>query len=248
MRLHVIACRVFSRERYAFAAQSPHIIELTLLSQGLHDTPAILHQMLEEEIRQVENCYKKGIAKFLPDAIILGYGLCSNGVVGLEAGKIPLVIPRTDDCIGIFLGSEQRYLDLFYRYNGIYWLNHGWIEHAFLPTKDQLEKKYREYEEQYGKDNADYLMEQDLRWIDSYRYCGYITSKGPWEKAEYRELAHQTARYHGWKIVDVQGDSGMLRRLLQGVWDKEECLVCPPGYRIEASYDQNKIKAVAVNP
>ena len=140
MRLHVVACQVFSRELCAIAAQSSHVVELDLLPQGLHDTPALLREMVGEAIQKVEGRYQKGISKYLPDAIILGYGLCSNGVVGLQAGKIPLVIPRTDDCMGIFLGSQRRYLDLFHQYPGIYWLNHGWIENAFIPTKEQLEK------------------------------------------------------------------------------------------------------------
>ena len=196
----------------------------------------------------MEDRYQKGISKYLPDAIILGYGLCSNGVVGLQAGKIPLVVPRTDDCIGIFLGSQRRYLDLFQQYPGIYWFNHGWIENAFIPTKEHLKKKYQQYREQYGEDNAEYLQQEDRRWISSYQYCGYIRSNGPWEREEYRKLAHQTAVDHGWKSVDVEGDSSMLERLLQGEWRPEECLICPPGYRVEASYDETKIKAVEVKP
>jgi hypothetical protein len=141
MRLHVVACQVFSRELCSIAAQSSHVVELDLLPQGLHDTPALLREMVGEAIQKVEDRYQKGISKYLPDAIILGYGLCSNGVVGLQAGKIPLVVPRTDDCIGIFLGSQRRYLDLFQQYPGIYWFNHGWIENAFIPTKEHLKKK-----------------------------------------------------------------------------------------------------------
>ena len=248
MRLHVVACQVFSRELCAIAAQSSHVVELDLLPQGLHDTPALLREMVGEAIQKVEGRYQKGISKYLPDAIILGYGLCSNGVVGLQAGKIPLVIPRTDACMGIFLGSQRRYLDLFHQYPGIYWLNHGWIENAFIPTKEQLEKKYQQYREQYGEDNAEYLQQEDRRWISSYQYCGYIRSNGPWEREEYRKLAHQTAVDHGWKSVDLQGDSSMLERLLQGEWRPEECLICPPGYRVEASYDETKIKAVEGKP
>lgn len=243
MRLHVVACQVFSRELCAIAAQSSHVVELDLLPQGLHDTPALLREMVGKAIRKVEDHYQKGISKYLPDAIILGYGLCSNGVVGLQAGKIPLVIPRTDDCMGIFLGSQRRYLDLFHQYPGIYWFNHGWIENAFIPTKEQLEKKYQQYREQYGEDNTEYLQQEDRRWISNYQYCGYIRSNGPWEKKEYRKLAHQTAKDNGWKSVDVEGDSSMLERLLQGEWRAEECLICPPGYRVEASYDETKIKA-----
>ena len=45
------------------------------------------------------------------DAIILGYTLCSNGVVGLSAGS-ESPVPR-HDCITLFLGGEERYLNYF---------------------------------------------------------------------------------------------------------------------------------------
>lgn len=248
MRIHVIACQVFSRELYALAAASRHVIELTLLPQGLHDTPDVLRRMVAQAVEQVERRFDTGLSKHLPDAIVLGYGLCSNGVVGVEAGRIPLVLPRTDDCIGIFLGSQQRYLELFRRYNGIYWLNHGWMESAFLPTRKQLARLYEEYREQYGEDNARYLIEQDQKWISNYRYCGYITSQGPWEREEYLQTAEETARDHGWALERFEGDGGLLSRLLSGEWDEKEFLICPPGCRIQASYDETKVKAVPASP
>ncbi len=62
------------------------------------------------------------------DAVLLGYALCSNGLVGLTAGKIPLVLPRAHDCITLFLGSKERYLDYFQAHTGVYFKTSGWIE------------------------------------------------------------------------------------------------------------------------
>jgi len=36
------------------------------------------------------------------DALLMGYGLCNNGIVGLTTKSIPLVIPRGHDCITVF--------------------------------------------------------------------------------------------------------------------------------------------------
>ena len=113
MRIHMVACQVFSRELCALAAHSDNVIEFTWLPQGLHDTPARLREMADAAIRQVEERYQKKISKHLPDAIVLGYGLCSNGVVGLTAGEIPLIIPRTDDCIGVFWGPKSAIWNYF---------------------------------------------------------------------------------------------------------------------------------------
>ena len=59
------------------------------------------------------------------DAILIGYALCSNGVVGLTSRRIPLVIPRGHDCITLLLGSKELYRDYFDSHRGIYWYSSG---------------------------------------------------------------------------------------------------------------------------
>ena len=61
------------------------------------------------------------------DAVLLGYGLCSNGLVGMGARSIPLVVPRAHDCITLFLGSKERYLQYFQDNPGVYFMTSGWI-------------------------------------------------------------------------------------------------------------------------
>ena len=130
MRIHIVACRVLSRELNALAATSPHVVELTWLPQGLHNTPDKLRAMLTETLGGLYRQRDEGLLREWPDVIALGYGLCSNGVVGVESRDTPLVIPKTDDCIAMFVGSQKRYLELFSQYNGCYWLNNGWIEYG----------------------------------------------------------------------------------------------------------------------
>jgi hypothetical protein len=134
LHIHIIACQVFLRELSYYASQSDNIITFTWLTQGLHDTPELLRKSVAQAIEQLhEQCASK-MRKHIPDVIALGYGLCSNGVVGLSGGSLPLIVPKTDDCIALFLGSQKRYLQLFEKYNGTYWLNNGWVENAFIPS------------------------------------------------------------------------------------------------------------------
>jgi hypothetical protein len=44
------------------------------------------------------------------DAIALAYGLCGGGVSGIRAMQPPHHHPAHNDCIGILLGSQARYL------------------------------------------------------------------------------------------------------------------------------------------
>ena len=141
-------------------------------TQGLHDTPVKLTRMVQEQIDRLEQYLDQRMVKHPPQAIVLGYGLCSNGVAGLKARGIPLVVPRTDDCIAIFLGSQRRYLEAFHRYPGTYWINNGWLEHGFVPTREALEERYARYVQDYGEDNAQFLMEQDGQWQKHYTTAG----------------------------------------------------------------------------
>jgi hypothetical protein len=198
--------------------------------------------MVNEAIFQVEEQVEKGLLK-KPDAIILGYGLCSNGIAGVTSKKIPLVAPRTDDCIAVFMGSQERYLRLFNEYNGTYWLNNGWIEASGVHTKQQYEARKQQYLELYGEENADFLIEQDLLWMEKYHYSGFITSD-VYNSKEYAQTARDAAESNGWQYIEIEGDSSYIKKMMAGNWDENEFLVCPPGYTIQPSYDESKIKTV----
>lgn len=241
MRIHLICCQVFYREISALCAVSPHITTVSWLPQGLHDTPELLRKSVTQEINRVEN-WKEEERRRKPDYIVLGYGLCSNGTVGLQSGEIPLVIPRTDDCIGIFLGSQKRYLRLFAEYPGTYWLNNGWIESAFIPTEEQYSNLRKYYEREYGEENADFLMESALSWIKNYRNCGYIES-AVYRDPSYRETAKQMAQKNGWTFHQFDGDNAVLQKMVNGPYDTDTFLICPPYHRVVACYDGCKFDA-----
>lgn len=240
MRIHIIACRVLSRELNYHAARSQNIVDVTYLPQGLHDTPDLLRRMIAGAIDELYRQRERQMLKHFPDAIALGYGLCSNGVIGLTSRDVPLVVPRTDDCIALFLGSQRRYLDLFGRHPGAYWLNNGWIEQSFVPTKEALAARRGEYARLYGEDNADFLLEQEMLWIEKYNTCAYIDSDAHQNPA-YPDYARGVAESHGWAFARYPGDGRMLRALCAGVWDEREFLICPPRHRIIAAYDGSKL-------
>lgn len=243
MRYAVIACQVLQRELNFLSAKSEHIVTVRYLKQGLHNTPDALRQTLWEELARIEEEPRNAWDCPGPDAILLGYGLCSNGVVGLKAGRVPLVVPRTDDCIGIFLGSQRRYLDLFKTHQGIYWYNPGWIETAMTPSAEHYRKLLEHYTELYGEDNAQYLMEETNGWHTKYTGCTYITSQIV-DNTPYEAYTRQAAEDMGWNYERVEGSLRMLEALLSGQWDEADFLICPPGYTIQGSYDERKIQAV----
>ncbi len=239
MKLAVISCAVFTRLLSRAVADCPNACRVFFLEQGLHNTPARLRGEIQSRVDEID-LYNRSVLKPQRfDTAVLAYGLCSNGVCGVRAGEIPLVIPRTDACIGIFLGSQKRYLDFFDDPGGVYWFNSAWYEQAALPSKDRLELLCEQYAGQHGQDGADWLVRTELDSLRRYRNAIFI--REPSDPPAYPEKARQAAEDFGWNYQETQGDASMLSRLLDGEWSDREFLTVPPGETVCPSYDALKI-------
>ncbi len=245
MRLKLIACKALYREFSFLTAASKNFIDATYLKQGLHDTPAFLNEALREEIRKID--LGEDLYSFSPqqgrdfDAILLGYGLCSNGIVGLSSQKYKIVVPKTDDCIALILGSYRQYKEYFDAHCGTYWYTPSWIENAYTPSLQMESFRLEEYTKIYGEDNAKYLVETEMM-IKNYNRAAYAA----WDEislAEYETYTKEAAEHFGWEYDRVKADKRYLEDFINGKWD-ERFLVAMPGQRIEADYDGNIIKAV----
>ena len=121
MKLKLISCEVFYREFNMAVARSPHTVDAEFLPKGLHDIGTTgMRDRIQAAVDRVDTSAY--------DAILIGYGLCNNGIVGLSSSDKPLILPRAHDCITLFLGSRERYLDYFQNNPGVYFQTTGWIE------------------------------------------------------------------------------------------------------------------------
>ena len=103
--LKVIACETAFRELCFCASQSNTVIDFTFMPRKLHVVGAkMMHEALQDEIDKVN------IDKF--DAILMGYGLCGGGVVGLKS-KLSIVIPKA------------------------FYFTSGWLERKMLPDREE---------------------------------------------------------------------------------------------------------------
>lgn len=235
-RLKVIACEIAFRELCFCASQSRNIIDFSFMTKGLHDKGAEkMREALQEEIDQVDT------QKY--EAILLGYGLCSCGVVGL-CSKLPLVIPKAHDCVTFFLGSKERYAEFFEGNTGSYIYSPGWIErdiaHAdiedSITTKLGMNKKYEEYVEEFGEENAQYLMEMFEGYKESYDKVVFInTLVGDVEL--YRQKLQEKAASNGWKAEEIAGNTSLLQKFLDADWNEEDFTVILPEHEIVATND-----------
>lgn len=249
MRIAIIGCMVMNREISRLVSESKNNVRVWWMRQGLHDTPDVLHSELQRTIDSIEQ--ENAILRpgFRFEAIVLAYGLCSNGVLGLQSHSVPVIVPRCDDCISLFLGSAERYRKYFREYPGTYWYNRGWIEQAFTPSRQNYAAMRAEYVEKYGEENADYLMTCTNDWMKNYRRCGFISSPcGKDDSGEedepYEAYTKAAAADFGWKFQKFEGSMDYLTSLVNGPWDDDRFLTCPPQSRIIADYTNRKFRSV----
>jgi len=215
------------REICHFASTSCNVHNIKFLKRGLHSTPDLLRKELQEAIDEVDGQY---------NYILVGYGLCSNGVVGIRAQKSTLVFMRGHDCITFFLGSKEKYKEYFSKHPGTYWYTPGWIETSLQPGKERYEKTYQEYVDKYGEDNAQYLMEMEQGWFKEYNNAAYI-DQCFMECSKYKEYTKECADWLGWNYDEITGSTQLIRDFLDGNWDEDRFLVVKPGEVVNASND-----------
>jgi hypothetical protein len=244
MRLKLLACEIVYREACAAVARSKNLVDVEFLPKGLHDIgQAGMSKRLQEAVAAVDE------SRY--DAIALGYGLCSNGLVGLSARSIPLVLPRAHDCITLFLGSKERYLEYFYAHPGVYFKTSGWIERGdglaqFGPDTVQqqagMTQSYDELVAKYGEDNARFLYEELCNTLRNYGQVTYI-DMGVEPDDRFEGTARDLASARGWTFEKLTGDMSLLQALVDGPWDEPRFLTVPPRHRVAASFDEGVVKA-----
>ncbi len=242
MRLKLISCEILYREICAAVARSSNQVDIEFLPKGLHDAGAA--EMLATVQRSVD-AVEGGTITY--DAICLGYGLCGNGMAGLTARGVPIVLPRAHDCITLFLGNRDRYLDYFNKHPGVYFMTTGWIERGDGSELTQLSLRkhglgmtYAELVAKYGEDNAKFLEEQIGQYAVHYRQYTFI-EMGVEPDDRFERCAIERASERGWKFEKIQGDMTLIQGLLEGNWDERDYLVVQPGHRIVARYDDRII-------
>lgn len=257
MRLKLIACKSMARELAYLSALSENVIDITFMRQGYHNAPEVLRQTLQAEIDAVESgkdshtneLGKNGdeISPYLNedfDAILIGYGLCSNGIAGLHSKRHPLVIPRGHDCITFFLGSKERYQKYFREMPGCFWYTTSWIENTNMPCEESHQRQIAYYREKgYDEDDLEFFMEEMNGWTKTYQNAVYI--KMPfYDKESRQEFTKKAAEFYNWKYTQLDGDMSLMEKFLDGNWNSEDFLVVPPGYQVIPSHDDEIIKCV----
>ncbi len=215
-----IACRIFEQllSRHIPAGLKGHVI---FMDYGLHSNPKNLRKTLQAEIDLITT----------PSLIVLGYGMCGNGLKDIQSRIHTLLMPKTEDCIAIFLDSDAAYRKEFNAHPGTYYLTGGWLEAGSDPLKE-----YEKYLQKYGQKTADFVMNEQYK---NYRRIALVGHSEE-DLAEYRERALRVADYckrWGMTYHEISGSDVYVRRLVEVALDlskaDETFWVIPPGEKLE---------------
>jgi hypothetical protein len=238
MRILLIGCEVLIRELCDAIVRSPHVVDARFLTKGLHDRGA---RVMREGVQAAIDEAETRAGKY--DAIALGYGLCGNGLAGVQARSIPLVLPRAHDCITLLMGSRARFESYFQDHPGVYYRSTGWVERGgdlepLARTETGTGYTLDALVERYGEDNGRFLYEELTRYRRTYQQLTFIET-GLEPDGRFEAEARAEAAEKGWRFEKVRGDLELFRGLLSGSWDDARYLVVPPGHRIAARPDQD---------
>lgn len=209
----ILACSVMEREIRRF--QDP-LVECRFFDYGLHRTPENMAGALQEVIDQV--------ADEEYGTVVLGYGLCCNGLVGICCRNQPLVIPRIHDCIALFLGSVTSYRYQTTEYPGTYYLTPGWIEKGETPIS-----KFEAYTRSYDQQTAEWVLHEEMK---HYHRIALIDTGAYHEWESYRRIARANARLLGISYEELKGSSTLFKDLVRGPWG-DSFLVLTRGHSVD---------------
>jgi hypothetical protein len=195
-------------------------VSAVYMDYGLHVRPKRMAPALQAELDALAT----------PHTVLIGYGLCGGGLAGLRAGPHTLVIPRTDDCIAILLGSRQAYLDAQKARPGTYYLTRGWLECGAHPLA-----QHRELVERFGLESADHVVDAMYAHYTALCFVASTPEEIPALGPRVREVAEFCAERWGMEYSERVGSSELVDSLLGAPRGARaaDLVVVPPGGTVE---------------
>jgi len=220
-RVNLIACKIFQAPLPDYLPEGL-VQEEYYLDFGLHRNPEQLRQRIQSIIDNLKE----------PSLVILGYGLCGNGLHGIQARQHMLLIPRVNDCIPIILGSYQTYLEQTKAEPATFYLSQGWLEAGSHPLNE-----YEEYLRRYTPADADMIINAQ------YQHCkrlAFVYNNQSVLDA-YQEKARGVAQFcqrWGTSYQEILGSDTYIRRLVNTIQEptieSDDFLIILPGETINS--------------
>ena len=207
----LIACEMQKKEIEATILETDFPGEVMWLEKSLHEKPKRLKKALQEAI---DSCQTKS-------AILLGFGMCGNGVMDLVSANTPLIIPMFDDCIRMLLSPGES-LPIPSSSSSLFFTE-GWLE-----SDECMLKEINFYNKYYGQEKGNQYTRQILEGYDSVTFI----DTGLYDINKCRKKVQVKCNLCGLTIKTDPGSTRVYKKLLSGIYD-DEFVVKAPGEKIK---------------
>ena len=229
----IIACAVLGVDIKHLTRQLGLNVAFKFLEAGLHDRPDLLRHHLQEAIDTVSAAGQAG-------RIVVGYGVCGRGTVGIQSRQIPLVLPKVHDCIAMYLGGPEAYREQFKKFPGTYYISAGWYREKAIPVSQRKLQAwfgdqrihYADIARQHGDDAARQTIDFLNSWQKNYQRAAYIDT-GTRDGSEYEDHTKEMAAAYGWAYEKISGSLALMEAMLVGTQTTDAILVVEPDHVIE---------------
>lgn len=231
-KIYVIACAVLGVDMKSYARRMGMDLDYKFLEAGLHNNPERLKEKLQNAIDEISS-KKDG------QRIIVGYGVCGKGTIGVKSRGISLVIPKVHDCIALFLGGDRAYKEEFKKYPGTYYLSAGWCQENAEPMSQRKQQAWFGSEKihfddlvnSHGKETADTTFDFLNSWQKNYQRAAFIDTYAK-PSLKFEAQAKEMAQTYGWEFEKIQGSHELIGKMMTQETSTDEILVVPPDHEI----------------
>lgn len=170
--------------------------------------------------------------------IVLGYGLCSNSVLGLKTEHATLVVPRVDDCIAMMLGSNEAFAAQSEKACGTYYLAKAYLEEC-----DTILSEHKKLVEKRGLERAEQMMRLLLKHYTRI----VLIDTGRYDLGPYRARVADFAERFDLAVEEVPGTTRIVDALVADGWD-QDFVVAPPGHELTLQNFRPELFAGGTDP
>lgn len=211
MKTIVIACKTIEQELLASMKETGCEYPVLWLESGLHNWPDKLRNRLQELLNRCREY----------DTVLLAMSFCGNSVVGLKTSDFRLVIPRSDDCITLLLGSFRRRQEA----KATYFLTEGWLK-----GERNLWKEYQDCLAKYGEKRGKRIF---AALLANYKHLALVDT-GCFDREALEQQVREIASVLGLEYICLDGTLNHLKQLLTGPWWEDRFVLVEPDSTVTA--------------
>jgi hypothetical protein len=207
----IVACETLKQELLAAMEKRGCDYPVIWVDAGKHTWPDKLRVAVQEAVDGIPPLY---------ETVLLLFGFCGNAMVGIEARNHRLVMPKTADCIPLFIGSRKERETYGTR---TYFFTEGYLNSGGSMISDAS----RIYE-RYGEEDGLYILKKMLGHYQDFA----VVNTGVFDIGAVKARVDDFAKSLDIPVKLIPGSLRFIDALLAGAWQDDVFLMLEPGGKI----------------